>query len=112
LALRRVGRRRLVDACVLDAVALHEGLAHRPELRRVHGPRRAVALVVVLPVAAALARLEPGHRRHAVGILSARRLEDRPRYRLPVRALLGAGHAPAIGVEPALRGPGDDLADG
>ena len=49
--------------------------------------RRAVALVVVLAVAAALARLEPGHRRHAVRVVAARRLQHGPRHRRPLRAL-------------------------
>ena len=60
-ALGGIGRRKLVDALVLEAVLGHEVLAHGPELGRVHGPRRAVALRVVLAVATALARLEPRH---------------------------------------------------
>ena len=111
LALRRVVGCRLVDPGVRDAVSLHELLAHCPELRRVHGPGRPVALVVVLPVAAPLAGLEPGDRWDAIRVLAARGLQHGQRHGLPFGALLGAGHPPVVCVEPALRRPGHDLVD-
>src|SRR3990172_3608526 len=62
LLLGCIGRGGQIYALVGDPVAFHERPAHRPELGRVHGVRRAVALVVVLAVAATLAGLEPGDR--------------------------------------------------
>ncbi len=108
LALARVRGDCLVDALVLDAVLRHEVLADGPELGRVHRPRRAVALGVVLAVAAALARLEPRHGRRFVRVVAARRLEHRPSHRWPLRALLRPVHAPAVAVEPRLRRAVDD----
>ncbi len=93
-------------------MAVHELVADGPELGRVHGPRRAVALVVVLPVAAALARPEPRRRGHAVGVLAAGRFQHGGGDRTPLGALHRPVHPPVVGLEPALRGPGHDRRDG
>ena len=59
-----------VNALVLDAILLHEVLAPCPEFRRIERPGRAVRLIVVLAVAAALARLCPDHSGDFAGIFA------------------------------------------
>ena len=102
LELFRVRRWRLVDTLVLDAVLLHEVLAQRPEGLAVHRVRRAVRFVVVFPVAAALARLEPAHRWRLRGIGTAADLGHDPRDLIPLHALLRAEDAPPVGREPVV----------
>ena len=101
-----VRRGRLVDALVGDPVLRHERVAHGPELRRVHGMGRAVALGVVLAVAAALAGAEPGHRGALLRVLAPRRLQHRARHGGPLHAVGRAGHPPVVRGEPGLGRPG------
>jgi hypothetical protein len=73
--------------------------------------RRPVALVVVLPVATPLARLEPGDRWDPIRVLAPRRLQDRAGHGTPLRALHRPGHAPVVGGEPGLGGPRNNARD-
>ena len=73
--------------------------------------RHAVDRVVVLEVAAALARLEPGRAGAAVGVLPAGQRQQGFRHRRPVHALFRADHAPAVAAEPVGRRAGHGRAD-
>ncbi len=99
----RVGRGRLVHALVRDAVAGHELLADRPELGGVPLVRRAVAGRVHFAVATAFAGPEPGDARDRGLVGPTRGVQHGPGDGPPLHAVLGAGHAPAIGFEPVDR---------
>ncbi len=105
---RRVGGSRVVHALVLDAIAGHELLAHRPELGGVELVRDAVAGEVELAVAAPLTGSEPRHAWDTRRVVAAARLEHRPRDRAPCHALGSAGRTPPVRREPIRRRPVDD----
>ena len=100
---RPVLRCLLVHAFVFDAVFLLKFLAQLPEELAVHRVRGPMRRVVVLEVAAALARAEPADARNALRIVATRGFEHDLRDVVPLAALFGADDAPAVRLEPVAR---------
>ena len=112
LACRRIVRGRLASALVGHAVAGLESFASGPEGGAVEGMRDAVGGGVLLAVAAALLRAEPGHRGQTRRVVAASRLQGRAQDRLPGHAIRGAQRSPAVRSEPVLRRAVDDRRGG